>query len=370
MQAYYDVLVIGAGPGGCMAARTLSDAGFKVLLIEKDRIPREKPCGGFLSPEAVKLIGDAFGPIPDDCKAHPAIIRGARLLCEGGGLYELPFSGPGLSILRSRLDAFLAAGCGADVVDDYVVEDFRMQRFNVRAHLNREGEEETVESTYLIGADGADSLALRLLRPEFHRVYAAPRLERTMLVLSAGEVGWDPQWMGFALLRRGVGIARFFVKDDLIGLAVNHDATRGWREGVAELTAFLEEKAGLQLQGEPIRQASSSNRMAVGGNYNLGAGCALLVGEAAGLLDPWGFGIHLALESGRVAADSLVESAGESITPHLRYRYRMQGILERELRQRRRPGAMVGDLDTATLVEDGSRVARRDRRALRRRFSK
>jgi flavin-dependent dehydrogenase len=353
-----------------MAARTLSRAGFKVLLVERDRIPREKSCGGFLSPQAVELVEDAFGPIPDECKADPAAVRGARLLCERGSRYELPFSAPGLSVLRSRLDAYLAAGCGAEIADGCVVEDFDVQRFNVRTHLKVADGEETVESTYLVGADGADSMALRLLRPEFHRVYAAPRLERTMLVLGAGGMEWDPQWMGFALLRRGAGIARFFVKDDLIGLAVNHDAGHGWREGVDELTAFLAREAGLQLQGEPIRQASSSNRMAAGGHYNLGAGCALLVGEAAGLLDPWGFGIRLALESGLVAAESLIESAGESITPHLRYRYRMQGILERETKQRRAIGGVVGDLDTSSLAGDRTGAARRDRRALRRRLRK
>jgi flavin-dependent dehydrogenase len=353
-----------------MAARTLTGAGFRVLLTEKDRIPRDKPCGGFLPPEAVQLIEDSYGPVPDGCRARPGIIRGARLLCEEGGRYELPFSGVGHSVLRSRLDAFLSAGCGAEVLDGCVVEEFRMQRFNVRAHLNREGEEEVVESTYLIGADGADSLALRLLRPEFHRLYAAPKLERTMLVLCAGEMDWDPEWMGFALMRRGMGIARFFVKEDLIGLAINHDASKGWREGMDGLTAFLGEKVGLRLREEPIRQTTSSNRMAAGGHYNLGAGCALLVGEAAGLLDPWGFGIHLALESGYIAADSLIESAGESITPHLRYRYRMQGVLEREMKQRRDIAAMVGDLDASSLAGDRSRTARRDRRALRRRFSK
>ena len=368
MRAHYDVLIMGAGPGGCMAARTLSDAGFRVLLTEKDRIPRDKPCGGFLSPEAVRLIEDSFGPIPEECKASPATISGARLLCEGGGQYELPFSGAGLSVLRSRLDAFLSAGCGVEVLDGCMVEEFLAQRFNVRAHLDREGEEEMVESTYLIGADGADSLALRLLRPEFHRLYAAPKLERTMLVLCAGEIDWDPEWVGFALMRRGMGIARFFVKGDLIGLAINHDAGKGWREGMDGLTAFLGEKVGLRLRDDPIRQATSSNRMAAGGHYNLGAGCALLVGEAAGLLDPWGFGIHLALESGYIAADTLIESAGESITPHLRYRYRMQEALERETRQRRDVAATVGDLDASSLA--GGRTARRDRRALRRRFSK
>ncbi len=368
---YYDALVTGAGPGGCMAARSLRGAGFKVALVEKERLPREKPCGGFVSPQAAALIEEAFGPIPPSCLAQPHTVVGARLLCEGGGDYELPFPEPGFSVVRSRLDAHLAASCGADVLDGCEVVDLDVERFHVRAHVTRgEEEEEELEATYLVAADGAESVALRLSRPEFHRLYAAPRLERTMLVLSEGDMEWDPRWTGIALMRGGGGIARFFVKDGLIGLAVNHGPEKEWREGLDSLAAMLRHRAGLRLRGEAIRRASASNRMAAGGHYSLGAGCALLAGEAAGLLDPWGFGIRLALESGRVAAESIRESAGERITPHIRYRYRMQDLLERELRQRRDFTAGVGDLDVSSLAGDRSRAARRDRRALKRRFYK
>jgi flavin-dependent dehydrogenase len=367
---HYDVIVIGAGPGGCMAAKVLSGAGFKVLLVEREKLPREKPCGGFVPPEAVALIEEYFGPLPEDCLAVPGTVRGARLISEGGGAYDLPFSGPGRSVLRSRLDAWLAAACGAEARDGCEVLDFDVSRFHVSVRTNNEAGETEIESTYLIGADGADAMVLRNLRPEFHRVYAAPGLQRTMLVLCGGEVDWDPQWMGLVLLKQGKGLSRFFIKGDLIGLAVNYDSQGGWQGELDALTTFLERTAGLRQQDEAIRMISSSNRMGARGSYNLGAGCALLAGEAAGLLDPWGFGIFPALESGRVAAESLIESAGESITPHIRYRYRMQEWLELDQKQRRKLSGKVGCLETTSLTEDRSRTARRDRRTLRRRLSK
>ncbi len=363
-------MVVGAGPGGCMAARSLTRAGFKVALVEKDRLPRDKACGGFISPQAAALIEESFGAIPPDCLAQPRAVRGARLLCEGGGDYYLPFPSPGYSVVRSRLDAHLASGCGAEVIEGCEVTGFVLERFHVTAHVRRDEREEELEATYLIAADGADSLAMRMLRPEFHRRYAIPHLERTMLVTGEGDMEWDPEWMGLALMRKGTGIARFFIKDGLIGMAVNLGAAGGLRDELDGLTAMLGQRAGLRLRGEALRRMAAANRMAAAGHYSLGAGCALLVGEAAGLLDPWGSGIGLALESGRVAAESIAESAGERITPHIRYRYRMSEILEREQEQRRGFSSGVGGLDTSSLASGRSRAARQDRRALRRRFSR
>ncbi len=52
-RTMYDVAVIGAGPAGATAARYLAKLGMKVCLIDKDRFPRDKPCGGGFSQDLI-----------------------------------------------------------------------------------------------------------------------------------------------------------------------------------------------------------------------------------------------------------------------------------------------------------------------------
>ena len=52
----YDVIVIGAGPGGSYASYKLGKKGYSTLLIEKDELPRYKPCGGAIPEELVSEL--------------------------------------------------------------------------------------------------------------------------------------------------------------------------------------------------------------------------------------------------------------------------------------------------------------------------
>ncbi len=51
-----DVIVVGAGPAGAATAILLAEQGFKVLALDRAKLPRPKMCGEYLSPEAARVL--------------------------------------------------------------------------------------------------------------------------------------------------------------------------------------------------------------------------------------------------------------------------------------------------------------------------
>lgn len=63
MMKEYDVFIAGGAVAGPVAAKFCAKQGLKTLLVEKPKVPREKPCSGIQFPYFEKIIGD---PIPRD----------------------------------------------------------------------------------------------------------------------------------------------------------------------------------------------------------------------------------------------------------------------------------------------------------------
>jgi flavin-dependent dehydrogenase len=100
----WDVVVVGAGPTGSLAARQLARAGAKVLLVDRLSFPRWKVCGCCLNGRAISILERA-GVLNDVCAAG-AISLTAFELRAGGRTATLSLPS-GLSISRTHLDAQL-----------------------------------------------------------------------------------------------------------------------------------------------------------------------------------------------------------------------------------------------------------------------
>lgn len=116
-----DILILGAGPAGTVAAITLARAGRRVTILERDPAPKHKVCGEFLSAEALHLLA-ALNLHPETHDAHP--IRTVRL-SSAHHLTESPLPFPARSLTRRCLDTLLrnaAESAGAHTLRNAAVE--------------------------------------------------------------------------------------------------------------------------------------------------------------------------------------------------------------------------------------------------------
>ena len=161
----YDVVVVGGGVAGSVAARFAAKRGFKTLLLEKLKTPRNKPCSGIQFQYYEKLIGEK---IPREKLCRNELYKVEMVTPKGkvlrGKMKMLNFW---RSIFDSWLNS-LAADAGADFHDNTslidLVEDKSEDKIIVK--LSAEGKQEEVKARYLIGADGMLSRVRRKLRPQ------------------------------------------------------------------------------------------------------------------------------------------------------------------------------------------------------------
>ena len=65
MRKLFDVIIVGSGPAGSMSAYELSMAGLDVLILEKEKLPRYKVCGGGIQFKMNSIIPFNFDEVSD-----------------------------------------------------------------------------------------------------------------------------------------------------------------------------------------------------------------------------------------------------------------------------------------------------------------
>lgn len=102
----WDVIVVGAGPAGAVAARTLAQRGAAVLLVDRATFPRYKVCGCCLNRRALRALEAAgLGDVP----SHLGAISLHRVRLAAGHWQADTFLSGGVALSRTALDTALAA---------------------------------------------------------------------------------------------------------------------------------------------------------------------------------------------------------------------------------------------------------------------
>ena len=284
----YDSVVVGAGPAGSAAAYRLTSAGASVLLVDKARFPRDKPCGGGVTLRAARELPFSIDPVVEDVVHRFRLRRGYGVHFERTS--EAPLC---LMTQRRRLDDFLArkaADAGAEFRDG-VRAELRDGVVNVGG--------ERVEADAIVGADGVNGVTARALGRD-HGVGVA--LEGNLPFSRLDEAAYR----GRLVLELGVvpgGYGWVFPKGDHVNFGVG-----GWEEEGPKLREHLrrlceahrvdaDELTDVRGYRLPFRRPRSP----------LSRGNVLLTGDAAGLIDPLsGDGMYEAFVSARLAADAIL----------------------------------------------------------------
>lgn len=295
MNSQYDVIIVGAGPAGASCAWNLKrrNTAARVLLIDKAVFPRNKTCGGGISPEVSNYLDFDFNEAISG--------RVDEFVMEAYGKQTTTRSGEVLMVRREVFDDFLlnkAREQGVETLTGCEVKHVETSSSVARV--------KTVKGDYsarvvVIAEGGRGKLAKKLGIAPNNKVFAGIEYEHYL------EKGEGPLHISFDY--HDYGYAWNFPKADGLSLGVG-----GLMKGKQKDGKGLPEKLKGYVQqfgvnaidkkhqsGHPI-QLYSGRKKLVHGNL-------MLIGEIAGCVDPLtAEGIRPAIKSGYLAAQVLADA--------------------------------------------------------------
>lgn len=294
----YDVIVAGAGPCGCTAAKILAEKGMRVLLAEQRSLPRYKSCSGVLIRKSLNLVQKLFGEaVPDTAFCAPAQNRGMVFTDDRGRSFV--FEQEGRNVWRSAFDGWLAEKAraqGVQLADGTLVagceENGKFVSVELRGKKNG-----TENAKYVLDCGGCVSVLKNRLTG------GAGDYITTYQTFSDGKIDLDPHYF-YAYLQPELSEydAWFNVKDNrlVLGVAVkNTEKTGAYYE---RFLAYMRRNHGLSIEKQLREERWRMPRILPGCAVDFGSGRVLYAGEAAGFLNPMGEGISSGMESGYLAA--------------------------------------------------------------------
>jgi len=315
----FDVAIVGAGPAGCATAIDLARRGYKVLLVDRGRFPRDKLCGDFLSPINWPVL-DRLGVGRHILACPHAKISRFRMTSALGETIDCPFPEQngrqsGLGLRRYHLDYQLLAraeSAGVSVQQGVRITDLSPESRGWRLAMECSGETVEARGKVIVGADGRNSWVARRLGVS------------TQPMQDSSALGFEIQLQDLRGLHESVEIHQFpggyggIAKVDPNTANLCFTVQRSCLPQVVSFENLRHRLLGMNPWLRTILQYATpvSELRSVWPVYFPGRRCFgdgyLLVGDAARVSEPvTGEGIYLAVRSGELAAMTLAGALRE-----------------------------------------------------------
>ena len=288
----HDAIVVGAGPAGATVAYELAKSGLDVLILEKEKFPRYKPCGGGLSLKINQILNFSIND------AIEATVMGAYFTCnKKEGLLLLSDRPVAYMVMRERFDSILiseALKAGAKLIEGSQVKGIAYAKKGYDVLVGNK----VFNSQYVIGADGVNGVTRRFIHPHGSR-YIAASLEAE-IPLGQEMIDRHSNYVHIDFGAIPYGYAWVFPKKRYLSAGI-----AGFRGTVKQPKRYFDKFikghttfSGIKeykYKGYPIPLFRNSQHLTKGG--------ILLTGDAGNLVDPFfGEGIYYAIRSAQIAS--------------------------------------------------------------------
>lgn len=325
-----DVIVIGAGPAGSIAAKKCAEAGLDTLILEKRMLPRDKVCSGMVMGElAHSIIRQEFGEIPREVLTQPSQLNGYMFHTPGADSY--PLDNFTLLTWRRNIDHWMtqkAEAKGAKLRQGARVTAIKPEDEGFLVQVEKGGEKQEFEARFIIGAGGATSVARKFLYPDLQINYGQVYQE-----LYRGELDLDKTYFHwFYPVEFSPGMFTAHKKDNLV--VIDYGAQTGVMKKVMKWAReYLSQNHGVNFNQEPVWRGGCLQpalfRALISHSFLPAKGNMLLAGEAGGFVLPIsGEGIGTCLKSGLSAANAIIKSTETGTPPDNAYLEAVQPIID------------------------------------------
>jgi electron transfer flavoprotein-quinone oxidoreductase len=335
MAQYFDVIVVGAGPAGSMAALKLARAGLNVCLLERGRRPGAKNMfGGLLhnTPALNELLPSFWEKAPLERHVYKKVLAlmtpdaAVSLTFENENFDQPPYNG--FTVLRPVFDGWLAdeaVKAGALLLCDCAAEDLIVKEGRV-VGVTVKGREGELRSNIVIAADGVLSFLAKKagLRTDFIHTNLGVGIklllglpeatvnERFHLVRDQGA---DISFLGIPEGIRGGSFLYTNRESISVGMVMHLDSLqKSGRAPYEIIEDLLQHPQVRKLIKGAVPLEYSAHLIPEGGIKampRLYTDGMMVVGDAAGLCYTNGInleGINLAMTSGVLAAETAIQA--------------------------------------------------------------